>query len=316
MRAADFVQETTTSIAGTAGNGAVTLTAITGLPRFSSALGSSKTNVRYVIEDTVNNKFEQGIGSVAANVLTRTRPQVTWDGTTWKDASSSAVALAFGSTPTAGNVVVRMAPTAEAAASAAPAFQSSVGGSAWRDYQISEHIKLDNSGSAAGLTANTQYFCIYKQTTAGWFSGIQLEVMTAVTSSHLLVGLYDFGSDGLPGNLLVTCNIIDSSTTGVKTDTAISTWTPTNGIWLTPGWYCVALLSDAAIGVRAAPGQNGNNRSPFGNLANGYGYSMGCSVAQSYASGLQPTISGSVSLAFSGGGNYYSSAHIGLKVVA
>ena len=36
MRAANYVEETTTSIAGTSGDGAVTLTQITSTPRFST----------------------------------------------------------------------------------------------------------------------------------------------------------------------------------------------------------------------------------------------------------------------------------------
>ena len=108
MRAANFIEETTTSIAGTNGDGAVTLSQITSRPRFSTVLGTQNTTVRYVIEDTVIFKYESGIGHVSSNVLTRTKPQVTWDGTTYTDVGTTA--LQFGSSPTSGNIRVRMAP--------------------------------------------------------------------------------------------------------------------------------------------------------------------------------------------------------------
>ena len=71
MRSADYVEETTTSIAGTSGDGAVTLTAVTSKPRLSTVFGTQATTIRYVIEDTSSKKFEQGLGSVSSNVLTR-----------------------------------------------------------------------------------------------------------------------------------------------------------------------------------------------------------------------------------------------------
>ena len=80
MRSMDYVEMTTTSIAGTLGDGAVTCTAITNTPTFTLAFGAGAATVMYVIEDVVNKKFEKGIGSVAGNVLTRTKPQLTWSG--------------------------------------------------------------------------------------------------------------------------------------------------------------------------------------------------------------------------------------------
>lgn len=317
MRSADFIQETTTSIAGTAGNGAVTLTQVTGLPRFSMAFGTVATAVRYVIEDTVGLKFEQGIGSVASNVLTRTDPQVTWDGTTYT-AKSSATPLAFGATPASGNIIIRMAATAESNAPVIDAQQGTVGTAAYRDYQVSGTINIANGGGSVVLAAGTQYYILHKQESAGLLSGMQLAIDAAVASSHLAVGLYDIGSNGLPNGLLVTFNVVDSSTTGTKTDTAVSTWTPAGGIWLTPGWYAIGILSDSAIGLHCQPGGGGFGfvRTPFGNLSNGYGYSTMMYVTQAYASGLQATFSGSATMGQNNGANQISFAHIGLKVAA
>ncbi len=314
MLAANFVEETTTSIAGTGGNGDITLTAITGKPRFSTALGSNKRYIRYVIEDTVNNKAEAGIGYVASNVLTRVRPQVTWDGTTWNDKAPSA--LAFGSSPTAGNIRIRMAPTAEAMAPVIPARQTVIAGDPnWRDYRFSGH--LDGApGNAAGysMTAERAYFIAYRHDMAGVLNGVKLEVTAAVASSGIKWALYDFNADGLPAAKIVDGNVIDTSSTGYKTDTTISTWTPANGIWLPPGWYALALLPSHAVGIRGAATRG--SPTPFGLSSLSYGNGDMIYVAGNYASGLPADAASLASGATMQAKNIAGcTLYVGLKVV-
>lgn len=313
MQSADYVAETTTSIAGTSGDGAVTLTAITNRPRLSTVFGTTKRWVRYVIEDTVNHKFEQGIGSVTSNVLTRTRPQVTWDGTTWSDKAPAA--LQFGSSPTSGNIVIRLAATAEGTPAVIDARQASVAGdSNWRDYRFSAHCDgAMPAYSSMALTADREYYFAHRLDTPGLLSGLQLEVTTLVASSNLKWALYDVGSDGLPGSKIVDGNIIDTSTTGFKADTTKSTWTPSNGIWLNPGWYCIGILPSAAISVRSANYKGG--QTPFGLSSISYGHGDCIFASGSYATGLPADAS-----AHAAGGtmqpkNANNVIYIGLKVV-
>jgi hypothetical protein len=319
MRAADFVQETTTSIAGTSGDGAITLTQITGKPRFSTALGTAKTTVRYVIEDTAGTKLEQGIGYVTSNVLTRSRPQVTWDGTTWKDgsAAAAAVALQFGSTPTSGNIIVRMAATAEVAAPVTHVRQTTLAADAnWRDYRVSDH-NLSGGTTAQALTAAMEYYSLYRLDCAGLLAGMQFEVTTAVAASAMKVALYSLGSDGLPGAKIVDFNTLTTATTGIKTDTTISTWTPANSVFLTPGWYAIGFLPSHAISIS---GRAGNGVAPTANpwgLVNQYGHGSVISHAGTYATGLAAD-AGTAAAA----GNLLSNSsapqtpYIGLKVTA
>lgn len=289
MLAADFIEETTTSIAGTSGNGAVTMTAITNIPRFQTAFGTGKRWIRYVIEDTVNNKFEQGLGYVTAGVLTRNRPQVTWDGTTWNDKAPAP--LAFGSTPTSGDIRIRLAPTVEATAPTIHALQSSVSGDAtWRDYRFSGHLNGTMAAAVGStLVADRLYSTAYRLDNPGLLSGIRCEVTTAVAASGLKWALSDIGSDGLPGAKIMDGNVIDTSTTGVKTDSTVATWTPANGVWLPPGWYALTIIANTAIAISTCNSKG--SQTPFGLSSLAYGNGEMIYAAGSYASGIPADLS-------------------------
>lgn len=313
MRAADYVEMTTTSIAGTSGDGAVTCTAITSTPTFTLALGSGACQVRYVIEDTVNKKFETGIGSVASNVLTRSKVQITWDGTTWT--SNAPSALQFGSTPTTGNIKIRLAATAESQGVAFAGVNSSItGDTTWRDYPISNNVGWDNGGSNNALTANTEYYTCYELTNAGLLSGIQFDCSSGVSGS-MKVALYPVGTNGLPGTKIVDFNVFSVTATAVKTDTTTGTWSPAGPIALVPGWYYVGFISDVACGIRgfASSGSPGpKRRTPLGRQS-GYGWGNTVSVAGNYTTGLPATPSPSTMI---GGSNTLSVPWFGLKVQA
>lgn len=310
MRAANFVEETTTSIAGTGGNGAVTLTAVTGRPRFSTVFGTQATTVRYVIEDTTNGKFETGVGVVSANVLTRTRPQVTWDGTTYDDSTPSP--LAFGSAPASGNVRVRISATAESQGVVIPGANRSIGGDSWRDYQITNSVGWDNNGGGASLGANVEYYTCYENAAAGLLDGIQFDVVTGASGSMKLA-LYSVGANGLPASKIVDFNVANVATTGLKTDTATGTWGPAGGVWLPPGWYYIGFIASAACSIRGFSSGGSwsiKKKTPLGREG-GYGWGNTVSASGSYSSGLPASPSpGSII----GAGNALSVPWIGLRV--
>ena len=317
MRCADFVQETTTSIAGTSGDGAITLTGIALSPRISDTLGLAKRTIRYTITKTSTGQSEQGIGTAAANVLTRTRPQVTWTGTAWADGSAGVVApLQFGSTPTAGDVVIRLASTAEGQAPVVANISNSLSSDVWSIYRKSRTMNESNGGGGVALVVGRQYYFVHRVETAGLFGGVQIEVMgTAINPSNIRVGLYDSSPTGLVGDLIVTCNTLNTSTTGFKSDSATGTWSPAAPVWLTPGVYVVSLLPDSATTIRCSPGAANAPLpvSPFG-VVDLYGWSYGLYVAQSYASGLQASFSGAATYITNNGAPTLSNPWIGLKI--
>lgn len=313
MRSANYVEMTTTSIAGTLGDGAVTCTQITSIPTFSLVFGTQATTMRYVIEDTINKKFETGIGSVAANVLTRTRPQITWDGTTYDDSTPSP--LQFGATPTTGNIKIRMAATSEDRGANLPGTNSTVAGDAsWRDYPISAATEWANGGAGYTLTVDRELYEPYYLPIAGLLGGYQFDVTTAVAASNLKSALYSCASDGLPGAKIVDFVTTATSSTGLKTDTATGSWTPAGPIWLTPGWYYMGVITGNAIALRASPNGAAISqalRNPLGRK-DGYGWGTGVYVAGSYASNLPavPSLGAATML----GASSNSDLWLGLKV--
>lgn len=283
MRSADFVEMTTTSIAAS-GAGAVTCTQIANTPTFTIALGSAAATIRYVIEDTVNKKWEVGIGSVAANVLTRTRPQVTWDGTTLDD--STPTALTFTGSPTSGDIKIRLAPTAESSPASMPALQTVItGDSTWGSYPWSRIEYQGGNGATLTLTADRECYLAYHLPHAGLLTGAQFKVDTAVASSNLKWALYAIGYDGMPGQKIVDFVTTATTTTGVKTDTATGSWTPAQPVWLTPGWYSIGFISGHAIGIACGGSDSIIQMSPWGRK-DAYGYPSYIYVAGSYSTGL------------------------------
>ena len=308
MRSANYVEETTTSIAGTSGDGAITLTAVTNVPRFSTVFGTQATTLRYVIEDTVNKKFETGIGSVASNVLTRTKPQVTWDGTTYDD--STPAALQFGATPTSGNIKIRLSATAESQGIYVPPVQTTIAGASdWQDYQISAHYNAANSFGSQTIAANTEYYVLYRLEKGGTLTGKRINITSG--TGNIKQALYSLGSNGLPNAKIVEFTALNVASTGNKTDTATGSWSPAGEVRLVPGWYAVGIIADAVIGVTITNGSN-TVQTPFGRV-NTYGDASTVTASGSYATGLPATPTPTAMPANSGIG---SGILTGLKVIA
>jgi hypothetical protein len=284
MRSANYVEETTTSIAGTAGNGAITLTAVSGLPRFSNAFGTQNTQVRYIIEDTVNKTMETGIGNVSSNVLTRSSPQITWNGTTYADAAPAA--LAFGATPTAGDIKIRLAATAEHAMNSLTGTNTTITGafSAWQEYRPSAAFPIV-PGSTRLLVAAREYYNSYLLPNGGLLDGAQIQVMTAVVSSGLKMSLHPVLRNGLPGSKIVDFGVFDTATTGIKTRSDPSLWAPAGAVWLTPGWYFVGYIPSHAIAINGTSGTVNTSGMPLG-FSNTYGQTDTIHINGNYTTGI------------------------------
>lgn len=315
MRSADYVVETTTSIAGTLGNGAITLAAVTSRPRVSSVL-TATTTARYVIEDTINKKMEIGIGDFVSNVLTRSKVLATWDGTTYVN-TGTVSPLQFGSTPTSGNVLIRLAATAEAMGAVMDGRNTTVtGDSNWRDYPFSSHYQSTGGpGVGSNMVAGNEYYSCYKLENSGILSGFQLQVTTAVAASNLKLALFDFGSNGLPNRKIVDFVSQTPVTTGIKTDTAIVSWTPSNSIFLTNTWYAIGSIADSAIALGGCSiGTNTVGATPFGRK-NAYGYGNTVYVAGNFTTGL-PVIANLTggSMADPATATHLSAPFFGLKI--
>lgn len=290
MSAANFVEETAAAIGGTSGDGNVTLAAITGVPRFSSVFGTSSRMIDYVIQQTSTGKLERGMGYVAGNVLTRTKVKETWDGTNFYPYPGSLVVpipIQFGTTPTAGDVVVRMAPLVDSFAPIVPAMQTSVGSPA-DGYRYSGHQTTGGNPAGSGTFGTTvEWYVPFKNIAKGVLTGIEVTVRTAgAVGSVIKSAIYEVGPNGLPGQCITQFNTIPAASTGTKQDTAPGAWSVPGPIPLPPGWYYIGFVaSDTAVNIDSWGSGGIFEPSPLGR-ADGYGYAAAISKSQEVAGSL------------------------------
>lgn len=311
MSLASFVEETTTSIAGSSGDGAVTLTALSNTPRFSTVFGTSTRLVEYVIHDSTTGKLERGLGTVASNVLTRSVPLETWDGTTYDNTVPSAIQ--FGSSPSSGNVRIRMAPSVDMSVRNPHAMRRATSNvpfaSGSYQYDPSGHWAFTaNQASSAALAATTEYYAPFYIPQKGRLVGFGINIpASAVATAKVKMGLYEVGTDGLPGPCITRSNEIDISTTGLKTDETAGTWGGNAGP-LTPGvgWFYVGWQFDIANVVMGRFGPSTQIMQTPAGLRDGYGpvNTLTKTAENSYATGLPTgTPSGSYTIVSSGATN-------------
>ncbi|HVJ54882.1 MAG TPA: hypothetical protein VM689_20650 [Aliidongia sp.] len=293
MSRADFISMTASAIAGTGGNGAVTLVQVTApvnVPTFSQAFGSSARMVDYTIIDGVAGKWEKGFGSVAGNVLTRSSIHETYDGATYLSGNPSA--LAFGSTPTVGNIVIRLAPTSDFALPVPSAIQRTVGSDSFLGYQLSGAIATDNNGSNAALSTGIEYYFPYLNLIRGKIDAVLIGIgSVGAANAGAKLGIYEVGPDGLPGPCITLANALPLTATGPAVDATPASWGVNAGpIRLTPGWFYIgAMVNDATAQLQMFQGISGRALiyPPTGRV-NGYGFgtSVRKTAQNSYATGL------------------------------
>lgn len=220
------------------GSGALTLAAVTGKPTYASVFGTGGARlVEYTILD--GNAMEGGVGSVnlATLVLTRMKPTWTWDGTTYSDHPAAALTVSAGATV----ICAPMANSFGALTATAMGYYASPFGT------------YSGSGTIT-LSANQIHYWPVLMPAAKSLTGFQIGVTTAVASTSIRIGVYEWGLTGWPGALLFepsgTGYPFDSATTGAKTVTPGAGMT--SELFLPPGLYWFAMLSNGAPAVQAA----------------------------------------------------------------
>lgn len=233
---------------GSGGTGTLTLSSVTGWPQPSSVFGTSGTRIVYyeICEYTDATfatlaKYERGVGSLvlSTGVLTR-NPAATWNATTYT--ATGATALSIGST--AANVQILLSANTVTQAPALPTVQSTISGATGIS-PFNTRQTADSSAGTLALTANTNYYIPVQFTFGKPLTGVAVEVTTLIAATNIRISVYDWGTDGLPQNLVLeftSSTQVDSSSTGVKTIT---------GNWfLPPGWYWLMLQSNGAPSIR------------------------------------------------------------------
>lgn len=248
---ADYLEMSVSSIAGTNGNGAVTMTRITNTPTFDESFNTSSLvrTVEYVIEDTVRLCFERGIGTVTGNVLTRGSVKMTWDRTTLNQNNPSA--FAFTAAGSVGDIRVRCSPTM---ATAAPTYPGVMQGSSPVNLSLGHHttahISMNALQSSTIVVTGTEYYLPFLWEGNGAVTSFAIWLQTAQAGAAVKVGIYEVQTDGTPGNCITHCNAGAISLASGSATLVTSSITTANN-WsveapnLPPGWYYIGMVFTA-----------------------------------------------------------------------
>jgi hypothetical protein len=199
--------------------------------------------------------------------------------------------LAFGSSPTSGNIVIRIAPLADAAVPTIPFLNTTSTGAG--DYGLYSGDCALNAVQNAALTADKEYWTPYLWRGSNEIIQMAVNVTTAQASSGLKVVLAEVNTSGLPGTILINFTAdagLATTTTGVKTRTPGSgRWSPDNTVRVPAGWYYIGFIASHAISLQTL---NVRGLSPAG-MTTSYTYTADhLERSGSYTTGLASSPSG------------------------
>ena len=232
---------------GTGGSSTLTLTSVTGYPQPTSVFGTSGTRIVYyeIAEYTDStfatlNQYERGIGSLvlSTNVLTRSRPDAAWTSSTYTSTGATALTI----TNTAANVQILLTASTVTQRPALPAMQSAVLGSGWA--MMNTRQQADSNSATYGVSSGNNYYIPIEFSYGKPITAVAIEVTTAAAGSARLA-LYDWGTDGLPQNLITEFTASTQFNTG-----STGVMSVTGNWFIPPGWYWLLLQFNAAPSIR------------------------------------------------------------------
>lgn len=238
----EYVQGVTT----TGGTGTLTITSDAGMA-LPAAAGVAGRVIKYsVVEYSSSSRSsvtqaEAGYGTISSgNVLTRSRPLVTWNGTTYDDTAPSA--LNFGTS----HVVVVIAPLQVAGdISITRRYDTSAESNGVLPYVMPMNTLATSDFPARTLSANVVYFTPILLPGGINYTTLGVEVTTGAASSNVSCCIADTSmTNGAAGTILVVANTLSSASTGFVT--ASIDWTPD------PGWYWFCVTSSGAPSLRGS----------------------------------------------------------------
>ena len=231
---ANGAKETT----ATTGTGTVTLSAVTGFPRFSQVLSVGQF-VDYAIQD--GNNWEWGVGKVAAsNTLERTLITAKFEGGTYSKSPATGLSLS-------GSATVFCTPSADT-------FGAAKGGNdvatrapflVWSAHNVFTNATI----VGATVDANVLNWSPWTWPAGAqrFATGLSVQVTTAA-GTKMRVGIVELGDTAASHKLVAQTGDIDASTTGIKTATFASP------IYLPLASYMMVIMADAAVTLAASQG--------------------------------------------------------------
>jgi hypothetical protein len=233
------IKETTT----TTGTGNLTLAGVTGFPRCNDAFPyTGGRRFEYaILDDTTGAPLENGIGYLTtnANTLVREKVLATFVSSTYDDIAPVAVTLAAG---TKRVICTQGMGTAHIGA---PNIDSASTAQQPRRVALDPYMDVTSATSSGfTLAADDLYLMPIYVAAAIECSGIVVRVGTGVSAKSVRLGLYDLGSAGFPTRLLGETGALAAATSGVDVSGSFA-----SNVRLSPGWYCIGMVSDGAIAV-------------------------------------------------------------------
>lgn len=258
---------------GTGGTGTLTLAHVTGggdpylawggtMPTGFSATHIVPYKIIEYTGDITTGYFtpknvESGFGtltigaSVGATTLARTTVQDTYvEGTGY----AFGTALSIGAT--AANVRIFLGPGVADNAQVNPYFESSLGDASG----VMPHFQQGAAGTFA-VNNNQDVYVAFDWRIPMLVKKATVRVTTAYTGgtpvSNAGFRIYEFGSNGRPGRLLIDLGLLGTSNASLNATGLVSTAVATTGLYLTPGEY-IANLFTSFSGGTSSPAVGGN----------------------------------------------------------
>lgn len=264
---------------GTGGTGTLTLAHVTGFPDPFQIWGGTQPTgftttvpVEYDINEftdstlTVLKQAETGWGrlSIGANIgastIIRDTPDTSWvDGSPGTYVASGASAVNFGAT--AANLVIQIGATAATGPQFNPYFDTATGDGLG---VMPASSVTGNAALAETLpTSGSTWFMPFRWSTPLLVKRASLVVKTAdAGTSNGYFSIYEFGTNGRPGRLLIDLGLLGTSGQSYRTLGNVSTALATHGLKLMPGDYYAAVYSTYA-NAPAIGGAGSSNSNPL-----------------------------------------------------
>lgn len=270
---ANRVEETT----ATTGTGSFTTAgAATGSQTFNNAFGTNNRFTYWAVNDT-DEEWETGVGYLSAST-TLVRETIT------DNSAGGLTAINFTTAPTL------FVGTSSTSFTAAPnRIADDLGGSHVKWVQSAN---MDGNGLAtSSMVADNIYYTEFILEYGGEFTGIAQYISSAgAAGTEILLGIYDQGSDGRPGNLISENGItIDAASTGEKTSSFSA------NLKLPPGRYYAAVVFESAAIVARGVSRSSMTRTLLLSIQPSTGRAI-AGIREAYVSGwttpLLPTTGG------------------------
>ncbi len=233
------IKETTT----TTGTGTVTLSAVSGFPRFSDKFIVGDC-VAYSFLDSSGNVLESGTGTVGAgNTLSRDRIAATFSAGVYNDLTPTAVSLS-------GTTTVICTGTASSFPLSYPNINTVITSSGATPQRIIQDTRMNmNSASSTGFTvaANNLYLVPFYCAFDCIATGVAMRIGTGAAGKSVIAGLYRIDSRGYPSKLLGQTASTACATSGVNWSASFTG----GNVKLVPGMYVIAFVSDGTPAIGA-----------------------------------------------------------------